>query len=70
MTARDLCLEILNPAGHRTNRGTPFTGNTQGPCRLVATAWNYFQNTLQRPDIAEDIALSFTDIYGNYAYEK
>lgn len=70
MTARDLCLEILNPAGHRTNRGTPFTGNTQGPCRLVATAWRHFHNSERRPDVAEDIALSFTDVDGNYAYDK
>ncbi len=70
MTARSLCLDILNPAGHKTQRGTPYTGKTQGPCRLVATAWNYFQNTVKRPDIAEDIALAFTDIHGNYAYEK
>ena len=70
MTARSLCLDVLNPAGHKTQRGTPYTGKTQGPCRLVATAWDYFQNTVKRPDIAEDIALAFTDIHGNYAYEK
>lgn len=70
MTARSLCLDILNPAGHRTNYGTPYTGNKKGPCRLVATAWNHFQNGEKRPDIAEDIALSFTDMKGDYAYEK
>ena len=67
MTARDLCLDILNPAGHRTNRGMPYTGNVWGPCRLVATAWKHFNK--DAPDIAEDIALSFTNVYGNYAYE-
>lgn len=70
MTARSLCIDILNPAGHKTNYGTPYTGNKKGPCRLVSTAWNYFQNKENRPDIAEDIALSFTDINGEYAYEK
>ena len=70
MTARSLCLDVLNPAGHRTNNGTPYTGNKKGPCRLVSTAWNHFQNGENRPDIAEDIALAFTDMNGNYAYEK
>ncbi len=70
MTARSLCLDILNPAGHTTNYGTPYTGNKKGPCRLVATAWNHFQHEENRPDIAEDIALSFTDMNGDYAYEK
>ena len=70
MTARSLCLDILNPAGHRTNYGTPYTGNKKGPCRLVSTAWNHFQNEENCPDIAEAIALSFTDINGEYAYEK
>lgn len=68
MTARSLCLEILNPAGHTTDRGTPFTGNLWGPCRLVSTAWNYFQTTQNKPEIAENIALAFTDVNGNYAY--
>ena len=70
MTARSLCLDVLNPAGHKTNRGTPFTGNLWGPCRLVSTAWNHFQNETKQPDLAEDIALSFTDINGDYAYER
>ncbi len=70
MTARSLCLDVLNPAGHTTNYGTPYTGNKKGSCRLVSTAWNHFQNVKNRPDIAEDIALSFTDMNGDYAYEK
>ena len=70
MTARSLCLDVLNPAGHTTNYGTPYTGNKKGPCRLVSTAWNHFQNVVKRSDIAEDIALSYTNMNGEYAYEK
>jgi hypothetical protein len=69
MTARSLCLDILNPAGHKSNRGEPFTGNVWGPCRLVSTAWNYYQNVRKMPDVAENIALSFTNLNGDYAYE-
>jgi hypothetical protein len=36
----------------------------------VSTAWNHFQNEENCPVIAEAIALSFTDINGEYAYEK
>lgn len=68
MTARSLCLDVLNPAGLRTRRGEPFTGNGKGPCRLVAAAWNHFQAS--RPDVAESIALAFTDIHGTYAYAR
>ncbi len=70
MTARSLCLDVLNPAGHKTEYGTPYTGNTKGPCRLVSTAWSHFQHNENRPDIAEKIALSFTDMKGEYAYRK
>lgn len=69
MTARSLCLDILNPAGHTSNRGEPYTGNVWGPCRLVSTAWRHFMENEKKPDIAEDIAFAFTNVYGNYAYE-
>lgn len=67
MTAKKLCLEILNPAGHTSNMGEPFTGNRRGPCKLVASAWYRYHK--DKPDIAEDIALSFTTQNGRYAYE-
>lgn len=68
MTARSLCTDILNHARHRTQRDTLFTGNGRGPCRLVKTAWDHFQNVEKRGDIAEDIALSFVRTNGRYAY--
>ena len=67
MTARSLCVEILNKAGHRTNNGTEYTGNCQGPCRLCATAYHRFEK--QEPGIADDIAYAFTKDNGFYAYE-
>ena len=67
MTARSLCVDILNKAGHRTNRGTKFTGNCQGPCRLCATAYRRFEDS--EPAIAEEIAYAFTNDNGLYAYE-
>lgn len=67
MTARNLCVNILNKAGHRTNWGTEYTGNCQGPCRLCATAYRRFENN--EPKIADDIAYAFTKDNGFYAYE-
>lgn len=70
MTARSLCLDILNPAGHKTNRGEAFTGNSQGPCKFVSAAWHHFQFARKMPDVAENIALAFTNVHGYYAYES
>ena len=67
LTARSLCVDILNQAGHRTNIGTEYTGNGKGPCRLCATAYHRFIE--HEPQIAEDIALAFTQDNGFYAYE-
>ena len=69
MSARDLCLKILNSAGIKNDRGEPFSGNTRGPCRLVSTAWNHFQNVTNQQEVAEAIALAFTNVSGRYAYE-
>lgn len=68
MTARDLCMKVLNPAGHTTDWGSAFTGNGRGPCKLVSAAWKRYNG--QCPDIAEDIALAFTRDDGFYAYEE
>lgn len=70
MTAKSLCLDILNPAGHKTTRGGAFTENSQGPCKLVSAAWKHFQFVRKMPDVAENIALAFTNVHGNYAYEQ
>lgn len=70
ITARSLCLDVLNPAGFTTDIGEPFTGNSQGPCKLVASAWDYFQNVVKCPLVAKAIAEAFTDIAGGYAYDK
>ena len=67
LTARSLCVDILNQAGHRTNIGTEYTGNGKGLCRLCATAYHRFID--HEPQIAEDIALAFTQDNGFYAYE-
>lgn len=67
MTARSLCLDILNKAGHTTDWGTEFTGNCQGPCRLCSTAYHRFVTT--EPSIADNIAYAFTKVNGFYAYE-
>lgn len=67
MTARSLCVNVLNKAGHLTNKGTKYTGNCQGPCRLCATAYRRFEYV--EPQIAEDIAYAFTRDNGLYAYE-
>ena len=69
MSARELCVDILNPAGHKTDRGSPFTGDARGPCKLVASAWRHFHDRLKRPGIADAIAQVFTDVYGTKAYE-
>ena len=69
MTARDLCVKVLDKAGFLTNRGTRYTGNGHGPCKLAASAWNYYQHSEKKPEIAEDIALAFTNDSGFYAYE-
>ena len=67
MTARSLCLDVLYKAGHQNNRGTRYTGNCQGPCRLCATAYRRFENS--EPETAEAIAYAFTNDNGFYAYE-
>lgn len=67
MTARSLCIDILNKAGHLTNYGTPYTGNGKGPCRLCSTAYHRFEE--REPQIADDIAYAFTTDGGFYAYE-
>lgn len=67
MTARSLCVDILNKTGHRTNRGTEYTGNCQGPCRLCATAYRRFEDS--EPETAKAIAYAFTNDNGLYAYE-
>ena len=67
MTARSLCMDILNKAGHRTNRGGEYTGNCQGPCHLCATAYRRFESS--EPGIAEEIAYAFTKDNGHYAHE-
>lgn len=69
MTARDLCVRLLDAAGFLTNRGTRYTGRGRGPCKLVASAWGYYQYSEKRADIAEDIALAFTNDSGYYAYK-
>ncbi len=67
MSARSLCVDILNKAGHRTDAGTEYTGNGKGPCRLCATAYRRFEQI--EPDVADAIAVAFTKDNGFYAYE-
>lgn len=67
MTARSLCVDILNKAGHRTDYGTEYTGNCMGPCRLCAAAYWRFEK--EEHQLADDIAYAFTKDNGMYAYE-
>ena len=66
MSAKNLS-ELLNNAGYKTKRGNGFTGNCQGPYRLISTA--YDRAKTKDPDIADAIASSFTRANGTYAYK-
>ena len=69
MTARSLCVDILNKAGHLTNYGAQYTGNGRGPCSLCYRAYRRFKEKEGEPQIADDIAYAFTTDRGFYAYE-
>ena len=66
MTVRMLC-NILNKLGYRTTYDSEYMAG-RGSYKMVAGAWNYYQNYLKQPDIAESIALAFTKPNGDYAY--
>lgn len=68
MTARRLCLDILNKAGATTRWGTEYTGNTRGPCKLVSSAWKHYDAAGEK-SVAENIAYAFKTVSGYYAYE-
>lgn len=67
MTVRMLC-NILNQLGYRTRDKSKYTGG-RGSYKMVAGAWQYYQEQLKRPDIAESIAVAFKKPTGEYAYE-
>ena len=69
MTARSLCVDISNKAGHRTKRGTQYTGKGKGPCSLCYRAYRRFNEKESEPQIADDIAYAFTTNRGFYVYE-
>ncbi len=66
MSARDLS-DLLNKAGYLTDLGTLFTGNSQGPYRVISAAYNRIKSTDM--DTADAIASSFTRADGSYAYK-
>lgn len=66
MTARDLS-DLLNRAGYLTDRGDLFTGNSQGPYKVISAAYNRVKS--KDLDIADAIASSFTKADGSYAYK-
>ena len=66
MTVRMLC-NILNKLGYRTTYDSEYVAG-RGSYKMVAGAWNYYQNYLKQPDIAESITLAFTKPNGDYAY--
>lgn len=66
MTARDLS-DLLNMAGYLTNRGNLFTGNSQGPYKIISAAYN--RAKFVDLDTADAIASSFTRADGSYAYK-
>lgn len=67
ISVRMLC-RILNKAGYKTSYGCEYSGG-RGSYRMVASAWHYFNDAINKPDVAEDIALAFTRPNGGYAYE-
>lgn len=67
MSVRMLC-NILSELGYRTTYGTEYTAG-RGSYRMIAGAWNHYQNHLKQPDVAESIALAFTKPNGDYAYD-
>lgn len=66
MTARDLS-DLLNRARYLTDRGDLFTGNSQGPYKVISAAYNRVKS--KDLDIADAIASSFTKADGSYAYK-
>jgi hypothetical protein len=66
MTARDLS-DLLNKAGYLTNHGNLFTGNSQGPYKIISAAYN--RAKFVDLDTADAIASSFTRADGSYAYK-
>ncbi|WP_295040094.1 hypothetical protein, partial [uncultured Fibrobacter sp.] len=66
MSARDLST-LLNKAGFVANRGNLFTGNSQGPYKIISAAYNRTKST--DLDTADAIASSFTRADGSYAYK-
>ena len=59
---------ILNEAGCRTSYGARYSGG-RGTYKLVKTTWQYCQNGLKCPDLADQVALAFRKPDGQYAYE-
>lgn len=66
ISVRMFC-RILNEAGYRTTYGGEYSAG-RGSYKMIADVWRYYQDKMNRPDIAEDIALAFTKPNGDYAY--
>ena len=66
MSAQNLS-SLLNEAGFHANRGNDFTGNCQGPYKLISAAYSRANSV--DPDLADAIASSFTRSDGTYAYK-
>lgn len=60
-------VSILNEAGFKNTRGGAFSLKSYGPYKLTSSAYQHFKKN-NRQDVADAIAVAFTDVRGNYAY--
>lgn len=60
-------VSILNEAGFENTRGGAFSLKSYGPYKLTSCAYQHFKKN-NRQDVADAIAVAFTDVHGNYAY--
>ena len=61
---------IFNPNGVLTSYGTPYsTDGGRGIYTVIRNVWNYYYNTKHDYQTAYDIARSFVNKNGEYAYD-
>ena len=61
-------VDILNAAGHRTQRGGKYTGTPPGIYETISKAYTYYDSNGES-SAADKIAKAFTRPDGSYAYE-
>ena len=63
-------VDVLNANGITTNRGEAYVSGSRGIYKSIKSAWDYYHNQLGDEQIAYNIALSYVDANGNYAYNN